>query len=452
MNVVGYMRTHRPARVERERFQQLPVALLNRTLGQVEEDCAFATPSASDTEFASKLMIAMSGSFANEAARREMFWYMIREEFPTILFERYRDEGLETDGSAQIPVRQGLALGINLEVKLDIGAGHGDPRLQNCAHAALYYCSGRRDLLRACSRCPTLLMELSGPNLSLSGFAFGQYFCCDQLSQTVSLLWQPKSEVMIGAPRLVFAMRRAWPALQELDKQPVPDQWQLTFPCPCSYLSLRGLQRHGFKYLERLTNYTFHAVPDGPAAGSHLPSTEPELFIKFCKNYSTEAHEALHKTGFAPRLLGCELLPGRWLMVVMEYLPSARIWDDVDPMEKPRDALRAALGALHDAGFVHGDLRGCNVLVDKERVYATDLEWAGKVGEAKYPIFMNHDIDWPPDAGDNKPITKEHFAEMVRMMCIISAGPAAWWRGWAGDCGNSRRPARAHACICAWVV
>lgn len=37
----------------------------------------------------------------------------------------------------------------------------------------------------------------------------------------------------------------------------------------------------------------------------------------------------------------------------------------------------------------------------------TDLEWAGKVGEAKYPIFMNHDIDWPPDAGDNKPITKD---------------------------------------------
>ncbi len=41
------------------------------------------------------------------------------------------------------------------------------------------------------------------------------------------------------------------------------------------------------------------------------------------------------------------------------------------------------------------------------QVYVTDLEWAGKVGEAKYPIFMNHDIDWPPDAGDNKPITKD---------------------------------------------
>ena len=210
--VLHLMRTHRPAGVQG--FQQLPVALLDRTLGQVEEDCAHATPSARDTEFARKLMIAMSSSFANEAARRDMFWDMIREEFPTILFQRYTIDVMETDGSAHIHVSQGLALGINLVVKLDIGSGHGDLRLQNCSTAALYHCSGRRDLLRACCRCPTLLMELSGPNLSLSGFAFGKHFCCDQLSQTVSLLWQPKREVMISAPRLVFALRRAWPALQ----------------------------------------------------------------------------------------------------------------------------------------------------------------------------------------------------------------------------------------------
>lgn len=91
-------------------------------------------------------------------------------------------------------------------------------------------------------------------------------------------------------------------------------------------------------------------------------------FIPSCCSYSVEAHEALHHAGFAPRLHGCELLPGRWLMVVMEYLPSARTWDATDAREKPRDALRAAIDALHEAGFVHGDLRGCNVLVDKERV------------------------------------------------------------------------------------
>lgn len=38
------MRTHRPAKVEGERFQPLPVALLDRTLGQVKGDCVFGHP------------------------------------------------------------------------------------------------------------------------------------------------------------------------------------------------------------------------------------------------------------------------------------------------------------------------------------------------------------------------------------------------------------------------
>ncbi len=92
-----------------------------------------------------------------------------------------------------------------------------------------------------------------------------------------------------------------------------------------------------------------------------------ETVLSSC-SYSVAAHEALQRAGFAPRLHGCERLPGRWLMVVMEYLEGACTWDAA--MEKPTDALRAAVAALHAAGFVHGDLRGCNVLVDKQQVCA----------------------------------------------------------------------------------
>lgn len=42
------------------------------------------------------------------------------------------------------------------------------------------------------------------------------------------------------------------------------------------------------------------------------------------------------------------------------------------------------------------------------QVFLTDLEWAGKSGEAKLPIFMNHSIEWPPGASDNQLITQEH--------------------------------------------
>ena len=60
-------------------------------------------------------------------------------------------------------------------------------------------------------------------------------------------------------------------------------------------------------------------------------------------------------------------------MVVMEYLACACTWNEA--MEKPRDALRVAVDALHRAGFVHGDLRAWNVLVDKQKVCTDFVGW-----------------------------------------------------------------------------
>ena len=72
--------------------------------------------------------------------------------------------------------------------------------------------------------------------------------------------------------------------------------------------------------------------------------------------------------GFAAKLLAVEKLPGRWLMVVMEHVEGACTWDAATGNHKPADALRGAVAALHAAGFVHGDMRECNVLVKEGKV------------------------------------------------------------------------------------
>lgn len=161
------------------------------------------------------------------------------------------------------------------------------------------------------------------------------------------------------------------------------------------------------------------------------------------------AHQALEAFGFAPPLLSCQRLPGPWLMVVMPYLKDVSTWSAA--MQKPEDRLHAAVNVLHSAGYVHGDLRGCNVMMDNEKVrgssfepvcldaatlssapywhfhcskrlwivqvYVVDFEWAGKEGEARYPLYINHaNIQWPEGASDSKLITKAHDLHWVRVL------------------------------------
>jgi hypothetical protein len=210
------LRTHRPATLPDEKFTQLPVGLLSPILAQVEEDCAYGQPAAADSDFAARLGEAMSDEFRLESDRRERFLDLLRKEFSMPLQRTKVGGDNETDGSSIIPVWGAYAMAVNTEVKLEVGSGGGDPRIQNATYAALQ-ASDMYEILGRFSYCPTLLIELAGPNMALSGFAFGQYASCDQLSQMVSLLRQPKSEIAIGAPRVIFALRRAWSALQVSD-------------------------------------------------------------------------------------------------------------------------------------------------------------------------------------------------------------------------------------------
>jgi hypothetical protein len=206
------LRTHRPATLLCEKFEQLPVGLLSPILAHVKEDCAYGQPATEDSDFAASLAEEMSGKFKDESERRERFLNLLKEEFGMPL-QRSKVGDNETDGSAMIPVWGANAMAVNVQVKLELGSQGGDPRVQNATYAALQ-ASDTYKFFGRFSYCPTLLIELAGPNMAFSGFAFGQYASCDQLSQMVSLLRQPNSEIAIGAPRVIFALRRAWSALQ----------------------------------------------------------------------------------------------------------------------------------------------------------------------------------------------------------------------------------------------
>jgi hypothetical protein len=52
--------------------------------------------------------------------------------------------------------------------------------------------------------------------------------------------------------------------------------------------------------------------------------------------------------------------------------------------------------------MVHGDFRMANIMLkagEEEKAVLIDFDWAGKAGEARYPITRNDDIDYPGEPG-----------------------------------------------------
>ena len=122
----------------------------------------------------------------------------------------------------------------------------------------------------------------------------------------------------------------------------------------------------------------------------YLAETESQtILVKFSRMYSKELHEFCAARNYAPRLLAFEKLPGGWFGIAMEYLSEAdRVNGSPSLFEHGATWLKKmgeVVKAFHEHGYVHGDLRASNFIVDKEKLMLIDFDWGGKEGEAKFP-------------------------------------------------------------------
>lgn len=147
--------------------------------------------------------------------------------------------------------------------------------------------------------------------------------------------------------------------------------------------------------------------------------------MKFVQTYSEHTHQKCSDMGIAPKLLAVNVIAGNWKMIVMSLLGSEfRPLNEVHggKREKTRKYVFTAVNKLHEAGYVHGDLRGPNIMVafgqesDKVQVKLVDFDWAGIQGDAHYPSFMNMDLKWPPNVKVGMCIEKEHDLFMVNQL------------------------------------
>ena len=146
------------------------------------------------------------------------------------------------------------------------------------------------------------------------------------------------------------------------------------------------------------------------------------LLVKFCRQYGKDAHIACSKLGIAPKMVGFENLPGGWVAVVMEHLPSSfkslsELTSEITL--KFEDPVTSAVKRMHDAGFVHGDLRDTNILVntaDNDDVKIVDWDWAGHPGSVEYPISINLEVPRAAVVEGGATIDRAHDVETVHLI------------------------------------
>ena len=123
-----------------------------------------------------------------------------------------------------------------------------------------------------------------------------------------------------------------------------------------------------------------------------------ECLVKFTGQYSEAAHNHLASHSLAPRIWKFIRISADWTAVVMEtskYQVLFGLELSKDERKKVQGKVRDVVRILHEGGFVHGDIRDADLLIDRASlvsdvmVHLIDFDWAGRVGEAKYPMRIN---------------------------------------------------------------
>jgi serine/threonine protein kinase len=186
------------------------------------------------------------------------------------------------------------------------------------------------------------------------------------------------------------------------------------FPYPVSFTSDTSGLPHDFIYhsLVKSRKLIFRG---------EIRDTHEKICIKFVQCYSAQVHKFCASINCAPRLLGFESLHGGWHMVVMEDLNDYfDLFGSVltpDRVDTVKERLGEVLGQMHQQGFVHGDVRNVNVMITNgpaPAVMLVDFDWAGRIGDARYPMNVNReDVYRPEGAVDNELILAEHDMSML---------------------------------------
>ncbi|KAF9234386.1 hypothetical protein BU15DRAFT_52671 [Melanogaster broomeanus] len=389
--------------------ETVPATLLHPVFGQFLEDCETHEITKQDNILTRELSAAMSTFYSDEALRAQAVRDVFAKGGIRFTPTQIEDTKYITDGDISLDGHRFVIA----EFKNEVGCTGAEPYAQ----ASLYYLEATRRYAAKMghSVLPCFIVLVFGPYLAFAGASWNLRPVVQVLSTTLPMHYHlSDTKMRTTVARHLGSLKKAIGTLEEhyreLSHQARPDSmpYSQLFPYPTSFTCRQHGTRQNFKYSRQ--PFSEKLVFFGS-----LVSTD-DICIKFVRRYSQQVHLRCASMGCAPALLGFECIPGGWFMVVMHALPSDYVClDSFQASGGCLGRIRDQLIQLHRDGFVHGDIRSTNIMVlkDETKFMILDFDWAGKIGETRYPMNVNTEIYRPEGAIDGALIQAGHDIAML---------------------------------------
>ncbi|KAG8214294.1 hypothetical protein J3R82DRAFT_9243 [Butyriboletus roseoflavus] len=424
-----------------ENHSPFPLVLAHRIFVTFVSECETYEPNDEDLTFILKLSQCMSQFFGAEKDRRTLFRACMREYGINLTEAKIEGTEYMTDRDARV----GTLPYLISEAKKDFGVPprriHISRRLRTiwlprnigfarnpttyAPYPTFTYFTAVCTI--SCYPVPAPLIWYVGPVLGFAGSMLTEEFDVNVLGPILPLFYHPTDiDMQIRCAKMFGALKNSAAALKEYYEHTMPQSLADTlFPWVTQYDTVTSpTETREYKYLSRMDGGHLLYICQ------HIDSDKKRILVKFVRTYSKDAHLA----SAAPALLGHRDIPScGWSVVVMELLEEPDLVSGVKIFDKDgqrmvSDKVREHVSALHQQGFVHGDIRAQNILVrrpdaghgDSLSVRLVDFDWAGETNKAKYPFFVNPDIGCgfkrPSGVKGGGVITMEHDLAMIDLM------------------------------------
>jgi len=430
----------------------LHVSLYNKALATFAVEVKdFSAVEKEDCEFAEALISAMADFYEKESGREQELLRILKRFLHDFGGGGSKGGG-QTDISVVVDKGRHHAFILNVEVKKE-RSSRGEPMMQNMNYYVEKWASQEAKSFANRCCCPTFLLDVSGPYLCMwAAVHVGKEVLLDPLASVVALHTEYDLENMSKIASFCRALKNGVKNLKAF----YSDDIDLNGDAQPSYFPfLAEIDGYRLTYDEDVTiapskPTLFSALAQKTKHEDYDDDKEDEeeqendalnVVVKFTKHvYGDNVHRLLADNSFAPKLYAFDrnnLVPG-WSVVLMERIEGCCTWKDLDfhaerKTKERKTKIRTAVKLMAHNGFVHGDLRPPNVLVNKmnatdggngnninnvpkvsDDVWIVDFDFAGKEGEARFPLFLNHAkrMGWADDVSDNVLITKTIDDEM----------------------------------------